>query len=191
MKDSETSAWVFGYGSLVNRATHDYTRAAPATLPGWRRVWRHTDLRPVAFLSIEPAPEVEIDGLLAEVPGAGWAALDAREAAYHRHPATGLRHGMEPSPEAVVYAVPGWDLPPPDKPHPLLQSYVDVVAQGFLAEYGEAGLGRFFETTVGWDAPVINDRGNPVYPRHQTLEPDEIALVDDWLIRLGVERRAP
>ncbi|MDX5384038.1 MAG: gamma-glutamylcyclotransferase, partial [Rhodobacterales bacterium] len=38
MKD----AFFFGYGSLVNRATHDYGQARAATLPGWRRAWRHT-----------------------------------------------------------------------------------------------------------------------------------------------------
>ena len=45
----------FGYGSLVNRATHDFPEAHPARVTGWRRAWRHTDLRPVAYLTAEPA----------------------------------------------------------------------------------------------------------------------------------------
>lgn len=65
MKD----AFFFGYGSLVNRATHDYGQARPASLPGWRRAWRHTALRPVAFLTAEPDPASTIEGLIAAVPG--------------------------------------------------------------------------------------------------------------------------
>ncbi len=30
----------FGYGSLVNLRTHGYDDPRPATLHGWRRVWR-------------------------------------------------------------------------------------------------------------------------------------------------------
>jgi len=48
-----SAAFFFGYGSLVNRATHSFNNAQPAQLTGWRRVWRHTDLRPVAFLSVQ------------------------------------------------------------------------------------------------------------------------------------------
>ncbi|MEM7491215.1 MAG: gamma-glutamylcyclotransferase, partial [Pseudomonadota bacterium] len=44
----------FGYGSLVNRRTHAYPDAAPFTIRGWRRAWRHTALRPVAFLTAVP-----------------------------------------------------------------------------------------------------------------------------------------
>ncbi|NHX28262.1 gamma-glutamylcyclotransferase, partial [Escherichia coli] len=82
----------FGYGSLVNRATHDYARAYPATVRGWRRAWRHTRLRKLAYLSAVPDAAGEIDGLIAAVPGHDWAALDARERAYLRHPVAGPVH---------------------------------------------------------------------------------------------------
>ena len=59
--------------------------------------------------------------------------------------------------------------------------------QGFFREYGEAGVGRFFDTTDGWDAPVLDDRRDPVYPRHQRLHDDERALSDMHLQRLAVE----
>ncbi|MBL3566709.1 gamma-glutamylcyclotransferase, partial [Rhodovulum sulfidophilum] len=75
----------FGYGSLVNRATHGYRDAVRARISGWRRVWRHTPLRPVAYLTAEPAPGVTLDGLIAAVPGGDWTALDQREYAYDRH----------------------------------------------------------------------------------------------------------
>ena len=55
----------FGYGSLVNRATHDYPAATPAQLRGWRRTWVRTDIRDVVFLSVRPDPGSVIDGLVA------------------------------------------------------------------------------------------------------------------------------
>jgi hypothetical protein len=66
----------------------------------------------------------------------------------------------------------------------ILLSYLDVVVQGFFREYGAEGVQRFFDTTDGWEVPVLNDRGNPRYPRHRTLTAEETALVDDHLARL-------
>jgi len=183
----QTAPAFFGYGSLVNRATHDYPQAAPARLSGWRRVWRQTRLRPFAFLSVEPA-EAEIDGLVAAVPGNDWAALDLREAAYLRH---GLAaQALRPAPAWVgsieIYAVdPAHHIA--DAAHPIPLSYLDVVVQGFLREFGEAGAADFFATTVGWTA-IHDDRAAPLYNRHQVLTERERCLVDDLLEELGISR---
>lgn len=182
--------WVFGYGSLVNRATHEYAEAHGATLRGWRRVWRHTALRPVAFLTVEPAEGAEIDGLIARVPGGDWAVLDDRERAYDRVEVE-VAHPLDHAPEIAVYHIPAGKHGPATEAHPALLSYIDVVAQGFLTEFGEDGLARFFQTTHGWDAPVLNDRAAPVYPRAQDLSAHETAQVDHWLGALGVQLRAP
>ncbi|WP_172292452.1 gamma-glutamylcyclotransferase family protein [Pseudoruegeria sp. HB172150] len=172
----------FGYGSLVNRATHDFTDAHPAILRGWRRVWRHTQLRPVAFLTAEPAEGVEIEGLIAHVPNDDWAALDEREGAYDRSHVTGdVGHPVTRDIHVQVYSIPHGKHGVPDETHPVLLSYLDVVVQGYLAEFGEAGVTRFFETTGGWDAPILDDRAAPVYRRAQELSADETALVNDWL----------
>ena len=176
-------ACFFGYGSLVNRATHSYPGAIPARLPGWRRVWVHTAARPVAFLSVEPAPGVTIDGLLAEVPGADWSALDLREAAYLRHPVQVDCAGQGRA--AQVYAVPQDAAVAPETRHPVLLSYLDAVVQGFLREWGGDGVERFFATTAGWDAPFLDDRAAPRYPRAQRLGPAETALADAGLARMG------
>ncbi|MFA7433603.1 MAG: gamma-glutamylcyclotransferase family protein [Gemmobacter sp.] len=181
MDGSAAEPAFFGYGSLVNRATHDYPGARPARLAGWRRVWVHTALRPVAFLSAEPAAGVEIDGLAALVPGGDWAALDAREYAYRRHPVvTGDGRAVQ------VYAVPEDGAARPSARHPVLLSYLDTVAQGFLREFGRDGLARFFATTAGWDVPVLDDRASPRYPRAQGLTGAERALVDARLAALSV-----
>ncbi len=171
----------FGYGSLVNRATHDYTDATPARLQGWERVWVQTAARPAAYLSVRPAADSIIEGLAAHVPG-NWATLDQREAAYQRHPVQAVT--LAGQAQAVqVYAVPKAQMAGAD--HYILLSYLDAVIQGFLREFGPEGAARFFATTSGWQVPIRNDRGAPEYPRAQSLTPDERATVDAALSALG------
>ena len=179
-----SAAHFFGYGSLVNRATHSYPQAHPAHLKGWRRVWVHTAARPVAYLSVMRDENCTIAGLAAHVPGGDWAALDEREAAYARHPAQALPIGRAPL-DVQVYAVPQASAALPQTAHPILLSYLDAVVQGFLHEFGEEGVSGFFDTTAGWDAPIRNDRAAPLYPRAQRLTAFEIACVDAALARCG------
>jgi len=168
---------VFGYGSLVNRATHAYAPARPARLSGWRRAWRYTPHRAGPFLTVIPGPADTIDGLIAAIPGGDWAALDLREAGYDRLPT--------PLPGVMVYAVPDHGAVNPAGKDPILLSYVDVVLQGFHREFGPAGVAGFLATTDGWDIPILNDRAAPRYPRHQPLTADETALVDAALRDVG------
>ena len=182
-----TAPRFFGYGSLVNLATHAYPAARPARLKGWRRIWRHTSLRPVAFLSVEPAEGHEIEGVVADVPGADWTALDQREAAYARRDVSHqIAHDGRIGATAV-YEVHHGHLDPPDTAHPILLSYMDVVVQGYLRLFGPEGARRFAATTAGWHAPVLNDRADPLYPRHQRLTSEETAIVDRMLASLGAE----
>lgn len=179
--------YFFGYGSLVNRATHDFSDPRPARLAGWCRAWRHTDLRPVAFLTAVPAPGAEIDGMIAHVPKGDWGALDQREWAYDRIPATSaVTHSIKYPVEIAVYAVPEGRQKTPSDRYPILLSYLDVVVQGYLREFGQSGADRFFATTLGWESPIMNDRAEPRYPRHQQLKPEETAFVDDRMQQLGV-----
>jgi hypothetical protein len=179
--DDTGRARFFGYGSLVNRATHDYPGAQAGSLTGWRRVWVHAATRPVAFLSVERSAGVTIAGLVAQVPGGDWAALDAREFAYDRQPVQ-VATGAGPQ-AAQVYAVPGGA--PPTDGNPILLSYLDAVVQGFLREYGPEGAAGFFATTGGWQAPVRDDRADPGYPRAQVLTPAERQVVDAGLALVG------
>lgn len=172
---------VFGYGSLVNRATHAYAPARPARLAGWRRAWRYTTHRAGPYLTAVPSPGDSIDGLIATIPGGDWVALDAREAGYDRC--------ETPWQGVMVYAVPSPMLPAPGGA-PILLSYIDVVFQGFLREFGARGLDDFVATTDGWDAGILDDRAAPLYPRHQRLTADETARVDAILKSLGVTIRA-
>ena len=176
----------FGYGSLVNRRTHVYDAAHPATIDGWRRVWRHLQALDHAILTVAPAPGHRIEGLIAAVPGADWSALDEREEFYERVPAMGVAHPLEFVPSVEIYHVPEGANPPSASPNPISLSYLDVVVQGYLDEFGEAGVTGFFTTTDGWDTPVLDDRAAPRYPRHQALADNELALTDHWLARLDV-----
>jgi len=180
--------YFFGYGSLVNRNTHQYDNPRPAQLSGWRRVWRHTVLRPLAYLTVEPDSSTTIDGLIAAVPDADWDALDVRETAYERVPAAHqVQHPLPFQPEIALYSIPDGKHGRPTERHPVLLSYIDVVVQGYLHEYGAKGATLFFDTTDGWDAPILNDRAKPVYPRHCKLSRGETDFVDDALSRLSAQ----
>ena len=180
------AAYFFGYGSLVNRQTHAFTPVHRATAKGWRRAWRVTPDRDIAFLTAVADPDGSIDGLIAPVPEGGWAVLDEREFAYERRPAAHQVKSEEAAPEEVaIYAIAPDRLREPDDDHPVLLSYLDVVVQGYLAEFGPAGATHFFETTDGWDVPILDDRADPRYPRAQTLGAEETAVVDEWLGRRG------
>lgn len=181
-----TAPYFFGYGSLVNTATHAYAGAAPARLSGWRRAWVHTGLHDTAFLTAVPCKDSAIDGLIAAVPGADWAALDAREFAYDRLPASAeVTHGLAGGPEISVYAVPPEAQHKGSARHPILGSYLDVVLQGYLRVFGEQGARDFIATTSGWDAPVLDDRANPLYPRHQPVSAAERAFFDQLIAATG------
>jgi hypothetical protein len=177
----------FGYGSLVNRDTHDYPNAYRARLKGWRRTWRHTKGRSVPFLTSTPCADSEIDGLVAMVPGGDWAALDLREAGYDRHHVgDALTVQAEHPVQAQIYAVPHHHAINPVEKPAILMSYLDVVVQGYLREFGEEGAHAFFATTDGWDTPVRDDRHAPRYSRHRVLNAAERAFVDDSLSALSV-----
>ncbi len=183
-------AYFFGYGSLVNRDTHSFKQAHPARLNGWRRTWRQTSLREVAFLSVTRDEGGWIDGLIAPVPDADWHALDIREGAYDRVPAEHMvDHALLHRPQIAVYSVPNTHRRAEGSGHHLLLSYIDVVVQGYLREFGAVGAQHFFDTTDGWEAPVLDDRAAPHYPRACRLTGEERDTVDAALDRLAVQMR--
>ena len=178
-----TGSFFFGYGSLVNRKTHIYGDAHPARVTGWRRVWRHTAIRPVAFLTAVPSAGTDIEGLIAGVPNGDWHALDEREHAYDRVELRDLDdHPLPYTPQAAIYSIPVGKHSAPTMAHPILLSYLDVVVQGYDQEFGAEGVQRFFDTTDGWDAPILDDRAHPQYPRHQLLTAAQRSMVDQALI---------
>ncbi len=176
----------FGYGSLVNVATHDYRNTHTATVNGWERHWVPSNSRPEAFLSVRPKTGSAIMGLIADVAPIGWEGLDLREIGYTRAPLTPEELAIEnPNSVQMYRALPDHIADSDENVHILL-SYLDVVTQGFLREFGLAGVENFYTTTANWHIPVRDDRAEPAYPRAQNLSASETALVDGNLARLGV-----
>lgn len=183
----------FGYGSLVNRATHRTAvlHAVPARLKGWRRLWRpRPDMPgfPAALLSIRPEPMAFCDGLVVLDRAENLAAVDAREARYRRVAIdAGSLETATPLPDGLpLYLyVAQTDVPPHPEPPKILRSYLDAVLQGFLAEHGEAGVRRFLAETEGFSTPVHDDRSLPVYPRAVELAAHEAALFETLLAGPG------
>jgi len=172
---SATGIHCFGYGSLVNRETHNFENCEPSKLPNWRRRWCHRVNGAISAtsLSIEKCPGIEIQGLLACVSANRVPALDKRESGYSKQTVeltakTNHSHQLRKS---ITYisdqSMDG------NNECPILQSYLDAVLKGFLTEFGETGVRQFVETTTGWDAPILKDRDAPLYPRSVSIDPDE------------------
>lgn len=179
--------YFFGYGSLVNSRTHIYDPVHPARAKGWRRAWCHTPSRQLAFLTAVPDPGCSIDGLMAPV-GSDWGALDLREAAYQRLDATAqITHDARTDAQVAIYAIADDNRNAPHSDHPVLLSYLDVVLQGYLEVFGRSGADGFVATTSGWEAPILNDRARPQYPRSQQLSDADRAYVDATVATLGCQ----
>ena len=52
---------------------------------------------------------------------------------------------------------------------PLIQSYIDVVIQGFI-QYNKEYAKEFCQTTFKWNENYINDRNNPIYHKTNNIE---------------------
>jgi len=175
----KTSDWIyyFGYGSLVNRDTRPTGEfAVSARLFGWRRVWGHRtsdserELQGTS-LSIDPLASPDagaIDGVIARMPATDLAILDERETGYERLelPAADFLTPTDVDIKSVyVYRSLPLNRLRADEQHPILQSYVDCVLEGYRCRFGEDGLMQMIDTTDGWDGPLLNDREKPHYPR--------------------------
>lgn len=172
-----TNTRFFGYGSLVNLATHDYLNPRKTTVRGWRRQWEYSLKRDVSFLSVTRDPHTSIQGVIANVAGIGWDALDEREAAYKRY---------ELQKDVQIYVADPKHITPTGQNKPILLSYLDCVVQGFLEQFGEQGVAAFFDSTSGWERLIKDDRKTPIYPRAQTLSKRETRMVNQHLERLSV-----
>lgn len=187
----------FGYGSLVNRATlgPEHLAAYPARLAGWRRHWqsRGADIPPgLALLSAHPDPTSSIEGMLIVDRISSLPALDQREMRYRRVPVRlgdlELDFGEAPPPDLPddLFVYVGLKQPVSPRDPPLLQSYLDVVMAGFLAEYGESGVIRFLESTDGFARSIVTDRAQPIYSRAVRVAPETARWFDGLLRAAGV-----
>ena len=188
----------FGYGSLVNRHTlrTSYIDAQPARLTGWRRCWRpsahwvrHKSKSPASMLSARPHPDQVIDGLLVYDTLENLPSVDQREAAYERvqvAPNAIQLNGRVPQDCPIYIYEAHTNRAPHDPEHPIIQSYLDAVLQGFMHEFGESGVHDFIHSTDGFERPVLKDRHDPIYQRAVDLPEHQRSYFDDLLSQKGV-----
>jgi len=163
----------FGYGSLVNLGSlrTPYITAHRATLKGWNRTWlSQRNMPDMALLSVIEAPDEEIDGLLIIDHIESLPDLDKREAQYSRVTIDNKKLTIHDSQVSVdtkfLYVA---DNLPTTTENKIARSYLDVVMQGYLQQFGEEGLQRFVNTTHNFDIQIIEDREKPLYPRATQL----------------------
>jgi cation transport regulator ChaC len=172
--------FVFGYGSLTNRAEDRTVRdASVARLPGFRRVWNvamdnsvsipgykhyldpRSGERPavfVTYLNIEPAAGVSCVGALLPVDANDLSRLDRRELNYRRIDVTELVERTAADPSLPVWTYLGLDAALARHRQGLAagtavvqREYLETVERGF----GELGLIDQFRTgTVPPACPV-------------------------------------
>lgn len=179
----------FGYGSLVNRHTlrTAYVGAVRAELTGFRREWglrSQSAERNISGLTVSQDPRSAVQGLVVIDRAANLADVDRREDHYDRVAievaALDLDGPCEVS-EFYVYSAKPDYRGAGSRDHPILQSYLDAVFQGYRREFGDAGLRRFVTETTGWHATVLRDRAAPIYPRAVELTAGERRLFDELL----------
>ncbi|MCP4181912.1 MAG: gamma-glutamylcyclotransferase, partial [Hyphomicrobiales bacterium] len=171
----------FGFGSLVNRKTlsNDTIDVIPAKLKGWRRHWQPRPdeamasqmLRSIALLSVHQDPSCDITGLIIIDKTSNLNALDKRERGYQKINLTESDFVLENNDKKnfvdnsihVYVSSPGEVA---QEPLSLLRSYLDVVMQGYLREFGEDGIAAFIDSTKGFDLQILEDRQKPIYSRH-------------------------
>ncbi len=186
----------FGFGSLVNRKTlsNDTVDIIPAKLKGWRRHWQPRPdeamasqiLRSIALLSIHQDPSCDITGLIIIDKISNLSALDKRERGYQKINLDESDFTIENSninnfadnSIHVYVSSPGEAT---QGPLSLLRSYLDVVMQGYLREFGEDGIAAFIDSTKGFDLQILEDRQKPIYSRHQPVSDDESAIFEQFL----------
>jgi hypothetical protein len=172
--------FIFGFGSLVNSNSRNSTAelgikpVIPARISkefGYNRVWNVKVVTGMTALGLErssPENASTINGIIYPVSKEILELYDKREESYNRVivPWTMIEQ-LGPmtvtSGKLWVYIPKHSEVATPSSNYPILQSYVDTTALGFL-EYGEDFAQEFINTTSGWSNAWINDRVIPNRP---------------------------
>lgn len=173
--------WIFGYGSLIcaeSRSRTGVTGPALAVeVKGLERSWNVAlEDADLSVVGIRRRPGRQAGGMLFPAAEDQLPLFDAREKEYQR---IELSHqqinslGNQPLPPGHY-----WVYLPPEQssPHPIAQSYLDVILHGCLQE-GEAFAQHFLDFTHDWKER-LDDRQQPLYPR--ALKPQQ----QEWLPKI-------
>jgi glutathione-specific gamma-glutamylcyclotransferase len=184
---------VFAYGSLVNsRARPSGVHWEPGILSGWVRQWMHCVETPqgkVCALTVSPYARVEIAGAVLFQSAHGLAELDERESGYRRVrvPVRLERPGpITAEIDCFTYIGDSTHHKHGSDEYPIWRSYLDCVLAGYFEVGGREAMENFIASTQGWDAPILDDRRMPLYPRAVALTSDLERGIDDTLAEHGL-----
>jgi hypothetical protein len=191
-------AYVFGYGSLIERASRTRTNpdavgAWPARVTGYQRGWFHQFANNVGssctYLGAVTMPEATINGVIYKV--ADFEKTKERETGYTADPVKGaieMLDGGAPWDRGEVYIFISnpEDISKTKEPtpaFPIVESYVDICINGCLeieALYRTASgfVQEFIQTTTGWNKYWVNDR---LYPRRPFIYAPNASAIDQAL----------
>jgi len=183
---------IFSYGSLLNKNTWSFKAELElVSLKGWIRQWRQIvqlDKSKICALTIYPNSNTTIEGILLKVDKATELSLGEREIGYEKTIIAG-KDIIEQNTEiqltnetAITYvgskATTSWA----SEEAPILLSYVDVVVKGYFDLFGWEGVTNFFNSTQGWNLPILDDRDEPIYPRAAKHDKKFIDFIDQQLL---------
>lgn len=175
MQVKEYMSQVFAYGSLLNKNTWSFKAELElVSLKGWVRQWRQIvqlDKGKICALNIYPNSNSIIEGILLKVDDATELSLSGREIGYEKTILAGKDiieqntkiNRTNETTIAYIGSKPTtlWA----SNEAPILLSYIDVVAKGYFDLFGWDGVSNFFNSTQGWNLPILDDRDEPIYPR--------------------------
>jgi len=194
-------AYVFGYGSLIERASRTRTNpdaigAWPARVTGFERGWFHQFTKSenvgssCTYLGAVQDAKSTVNGVLYYV--SDFEKTKQRETGYTARLVTRekieMLDGAGPWGDKEVYIfesnredISKTKEPTPD--FPMVQSYVDICVNGCLeieALYRSAGgfVQEFIKTTTGWNKYWVNDR---LYPRRPFIYVPKAETIDQAL----------
>jgi len=191
-------AYVFGYGSLIEKASRTRTNpdalgAWPARITGYQRGWFHQFAKNVGssctYLGAVEEAKATMNGVIFQV--ADFEKTKERESGYTATQVKGqitMLDGAGPWDRGEVYIFVSnpSDISKTKKPtstFPIVQSYVDICINGCMeveAIYRPAQgfVQEFIKTTTGWNKYWANDR---LYPRRPFIYAPNSSKIDQAL----------
>jgi hypothetical protein len=190
----ENACYAFGYGSLVDRVNQVPGCIWPVKLTGFTRAWRHcidTDWGKVCALTIIPNNSARVTGVLVPLSPEGLTELDKREIGYIRRNVQQHHLTVEVSANELgpvfTYFSEEQLLRPGSREYPIWCSYVDYILAYYIQLFGGDAAHRFITETVGWEAPMLDDRHYPKYPRAKPLSIQMRTMIDQSLAAAGIQ----
>jgi cation transport regulator ChaC len=204
-KDAKTAkpAYVFGYGSLIEKASRTRTNpdaiaAWPARVTGYERGWFHQFANNVGstctYLGAVKKAGATINGVIYKV--SDFEKTKERETGYTADAVKGeiqMLDGGGPWEKGDVYLFISnpEDISKTKEPTaaiPMVESYVDICINGCLeieALYRTAAgfAQEFIKTSTGWNKYWVNDR---LYPRRSFIYRPNSSAIDQALQTGGV-----